>query len=124
MRKSTQVPRRTTILCSAIRGDDTCGAGHRPLSRLSAQHVLAESRHGNSLCRVDSHLGLYRRPLQAAQLGDGREQFLAPLTQPPGCPLAVFTRVSGGDHRLTGADSLIARAVDAIRPSPPVAVTP
>lgn len=45
------------------------------------------------------------------------EQFLTHITHRDDCP-PVFTRVRGGDHRLTGADALIARAVDAVWPAP------
>ena len=41
---------------------------------LTAQHVLAERRHGDALFRVDAPLGLHRRAIQTAQLGDGSEQ--------------------------------------------------
>lgn len=46
------------------------------------------------------------------------EQFLAQLSPPSGGPPPVFTRVPGGDHRLSGAEAAIARAVDAVWPAP------
>ena len=46
------------------------------------------------------------------------EQFLAHLPGHGDCPPPVFTRIPGGDHRLTGADALIAHAVDAVWPAP------
>lgn len=49
------------------------------------------------------------------------ERFLAKLSQPPDSPPVIFTRVPGGDHRLTGADAQITRAVDAVWPRATVA---
>lgn len=44
------------------------------------------------------------------------EDFLAQLTAAPGCPAPAFTRVPGGDHRLSGAGTAITDAVDGVWP--------